>query len=125
MVFRHGASAESRLDDLSECSSCKCSSQEAGVKEYLHMVTSVYPVPFFEQTLIENIKDGYWLDTVDINSDGRPDLVASGLELGQLVWYENPGWHKHLMATLPERVAWDYSDIQWHGMVDVVIWHEF
>jgi hypothetical protein len=89
------------------------------------MSTCDFAIPVFEQTLVENIKDGYWLDTIDINADGRPDLVASGLELGQVVWYENPGWHKHLITTLPEPVAWDYADIDGDGMIDIVISHNF
>src|SRR5437762_4538038 len=89
------------------------------------MSTCSYPIPVFEQTLVENIKDGYWLGTVDINGDGRSDLVESGLELGQVVWYENPGWHQHLIATLSEPVAWDYADIDRDGLVDIVISHNF
>jgi hypothetical protein len=34
----------------------------------------------------------------DINGDGRPDLIAGGHGGGGLVWYENPTWHKHVIA---------------------------
>ena len=46
--------------------------------------------PVFEEVLVEdNLKDGYWLDAVDIDGDGRPDLIASGLAEGEVVWYQN------------------------------------
>lgn len=34
----------------------------------------------------------------DINGDGRPDLVVGGHDGGGLVWYENPGWEKRVIA---------------------------
>ncbi len=41
-----------------------------------------------------------WGKTVgDIDGDGRPDLVVGGRDGGGLVWYENPSWHKHVIAT--------------------------
>ena len=34
--------------------------------------------PRFEEVFVaDNLKNGYWLQAVDINGDGRPDLVAS------------------------------------------------
>lgn len=39
--------------------------------------------PRFEQVQVAaDLKDGYWIEAVDINGDGKPDLVTSGLALG-------------------------------------------
>ncbi len=47
--------------------------------------------PYFEPVLVaDNLEDGCWLEAVDTNGDGKPDLVASGLAVGEVVWYENP-----------------------------------
>jgi FG-GAP-like repeat len=81
--------------------------------------------PNFEQHVIEPINDGYWLGTFDVDGDGRPDLVASGVEFGRLVWYKNPGWERHPMAELPEPVAWDYADFDSDGYIDAVVCHDF
>ena len=57
--------------------------------------------PYVEPDLVaDKLYDGYWLEAVDINGDGKPDLVASGLAEGEVVWYENPGWKKHPIAAL-------------------------
>ena len=66
--------------------------------------------PVFEEVLVEdNLKDGYWLDAVDIDGDGRLDLIATGLAVGEVVWYQNrsPKWVKHSIGSFPKPVAID------------------
>jgi hypothetical protein len=85
-----------------------------------------YAQPNFEQSLVEGgLEDGYWLDAVDINGDGRLDLVASGLAVGEVVWYENPGWKKHVIGKLSKPVAMDHHDIDGDGRPDLVICHDY
>ncbi|GGA27392.1 VCBS repeat-containing protein [Okeania sp. KiyG1] len=67
------------------------------------------PPDFQEIVVDDNLKDGYWLEAVDVNNDSQPDLVTSGLAIGEIAWYENPGdftaqseWKKHPMITLPK-----------------------
>jgi len=82
--------------------------------------------PYFEEVLVaDKLKDGYWLDAVDINGDGKPDLVASGLALGEVVWYENPTWQRHQIATFPKPVALDKKDIDGDGNPDLVVCHDY
>jgi hypothetical protein len=34
----------------------------------------------------------------DIDGDGRPDLIVGGHDGGGLVWYQSPGWRRHVIA---------------------------
>lgn len=57
----------------------------------------------------------------DINGDGRPDMVVGGHGGGGLVWYENPGWRKHAIATEGEFITdHEVADIDKDGRNDVV-----
>ena len=80
---------------------------------------------FEEVTVEENLSDGYWIDAVDINGNGMPDLIASGLAEGNVVWYENPGWKKRSIATFDKPVALDHADIDGDGNPDLVISHDY
>src|SRR5680860_153262 len=63
-------------------------------------------VPFFEKvTLADQQNDGYWILAVDVNGNGKPDIVTSGLAEGEVVWYENPTWKKRTIAKFPLPVA--------------------
>lgn len=83
-------------------------------------------VPFFEKvTLAENQPDGYWIAAVDITGDGRPDLVTSGLAVGEVAWYENPTWTKRTIAQLPLPVAVIAGDVAGNGRNDLVLSHDY
>jgi hypothetical protein len=57
-------------------------------------------IPFEHVIVDQNGPASPWGKSVgDINGDGRPDLIAGGRENGGLVWYENPGWRKHVIAS--------------------------
>ena len=64
--------------------------------------------PSFEKMLVaDKLQDGYRIQLWGINNgDGKPDLVTSGLALGEVYWYENPTWQRRLIGTLPKPVAW-------------------
>lgn len=51
-------------------------------------------------TIDDKGPEGIWLKTVgDLNRDGLTDLVAGGGGSGGLVWYQSPGWTKHVIDT--------------------------
>ena len=42
---------------------------------------------------------GYQVLAVDMNHDGKIDLVALASGTTELVWFENPGWERHVIAS--------------------------
>ncbi|GAA2526606.1 VCBS repeat-containing protein [Pilimelia columellifera] len=82
--------------------------------------------PRFTTTVVDaDPQDGYWVQAVDIDGDGRPDLVASGLTRGEVVWYQNPTWQKRVIATLDKPVSLDVADLTGDGLPDLVICHDY
>ena len=53
---------------------------------------------FSEHTIATGLKGGYQVVAADLNKDGRPDLIALASDMSELVWYENPGWQRHIIA---------------------------
>jgi hypothetical protein len=56
------------------------------------------PVRFGEHTVATGLKGGYQVVAVDMNHDGKPDLVALASGMTELVWFENPDWQRHVIA---------------------------
>ena len=56
------------------------------------------PAVFVEHTIANDLKGGYQVVAADLNHDGRPDLIALDSGMSELVWYENPGWQRHVLA---------------------------
>jgi hypothetical protein len=56
------------------------------------------PLPFAEHTVATGLKGGYQVVIADLNHDGKPDLIALASGMTELVWYENPGWERHVIA---------------------------
>jgi hypothetical protein len=83
-------------------------------------------VPFFEKvTLADHQDDGYWILAADITGNGRPDIVTSGLAVGEVVFYENPGWAKRTIAQFPLPVAVVAADVAGRGRSDLVLSHDY
>jgi hypothetical protein len=81
---------------------------------------------FAEHTVASDLKGGYQVVIADINGDGKPDLVALASGMPDLVWYENPTWERHVLATGQSRMinlaAWDYDG---DGIPEIVLASEF
>jgi hypothetical protein len=62
------------------------------------------PAAFVEHTIANDLKGGYQVVAADLNHDGRPDLIALASGMSELVWYENPGWQRHVLAAGQRRM---------------------
>src|ERR1019366_1610703 len=56
------------------------------------------PVRFAEHTVATGLTGGYQVVAVDMNHDGKIDLVALASGMTELGWFENPGWQRHVIA---------------------------
>jgi len=59
------------------------------------------PITWIKDTVDNTLDSPNEVIAGDINGDGVPDIVASGRESGEIIWYENnlPGeWTRHLIA---------------------------
>src|SRR3954469_9993818 len=56
------------------------------------------PPQFVEHTIAAGLRGGYQVVVADLNRDGKPDLIALASGMPELVWFENPGWQRHVIA---------------------------
>ena len=56
------------------------------------------PPAFVTHTIASDLKGGYQVVVADLNHDGKPDLIALASGQPELVWYENPGWERHVIV---------------------------
>ena len=56
------------------------------------------PPAFVTHTIASDLKGGYQVVVADLNHDGKPDLIALASGQAELVWYENPGWERHVIV---------------------------
>jgi hypothetical protein len=64
----------------------------------------------------------YAVTTADVNTDGKPDVVAVSEDA--VVWYANPGWEKHTIlkgVTARDNVCVQAHDIDGDGTVDLAL----
>lgn len=81
------------------------------------------PWQFVEHTIATDLRGGYHVTAADINKDGKTDLlaVATGPKV-DLVWFENPLWTKHVMASgFPGMINADAFDTDKDGYPEVVL----
>ena len=77
---------------------------------------------FREQTLAEGLNGGYQVTAVDVNGDGRTDLIALATGMKELLWFENPGWKKHvLLAPVDRPINLAARDIDGDGIPEIVL----
>jgi len=55
--------------------------------------------PTFTQHTIANFNAGYALVVVDIDRDGKQDVVALSSGSAGLVWFKNPSWTKYTIRS--------------------------
>lgn len=77
---------------------------------------------FRAHTIATDLASGYQVVPHDVNRDGRPDLIALASRMNELVWFENPGWQRHVLAEGMERMI---NLAACPGMEEIVVAYQF
>ncbi|MEE2636856.1 MAG: VCBS repeat-containing protein [Acidobacteriota bacterium] len=81
---------------------------------------------FVTHTISAELMNGYQPVIVDMNRDGRPDVIGLSTRLDELAWFENPGWERHVIATgLNRAINLAAEDLDDDGIPELVVAHEF
>lgn len=84
------------------------------------------PVPFRAHAVATDLRGGYQVAAADLNRDRRPDLIALASGLSELVWFENPGWQRHVIARgLRGMINLAVRDTDGDGVPEIVLAWEF
>jgi FG-GAP repeat len=58
-----------------------------------------------KQVIAGDLAGGYQVIACDVNGDGKPDLLAVASGMTDLLWFENPKWERHIIASnLPHMI---------------------
>jgi hypothetical protein len=77
-------------------------------------------------TLATGLKGGYQVIAVDMNGDGRKDLIALASSIPELVWYENPTWTRHVIASgFNQMINVAAMDTDGDRIPELLLAHEF
>src|SRR5260370_36051076 len=75
---------------------------------------------FRVQEIETGLSIGYAVLLVDVNGDGKKDIVV--VDTTRVVWYENPTWKRHTIIqgqTKPDNVCVAAYDIDGDGQIDL------
>lgn len=86
---------------------------------------------FDSRTLATDLRGGYQVLAVDLNRDGKPDIIALAQAMDHLDWFENPGiagadWKRHTLARdLSQPINIAALDTNSDGIPELLLAHEF
>ena len=84
------------------------------------------PLNFREHTVADDLRGGYQVVPFDVNHDGKIDLIALASGMTDLLWFENPTWERHVIASnLPRMINLAAWDIDGDGIPEIVLANEF
>jgi len=78
-------------------------------------------IHFVEHTVATGIAGGYHVAVADLNHDGKPDLIAVGLNTPELAWFENPTWERHVIAGNLPRMVVNCAAVEVNGQAQIVL----
>jgi hypothetical protein len=83
-------------------------------------------VEFVAHTIGTELRGGYQVVVADLNKDGRPDVIALAQGIPELVWYENPGWQRHVIASgMSQMINAAVTDLDGDGIPELALAHGF
>jgi hypothetical protein len=81
---------------------------------------------FVTHVIDGELASGYQPVVADLNRDGRPDVIGLSTRIGELAWYENPGWERHVLTTgLNRSINAAARDLDGDGIPEIALAHEF
>ncbi|MBK5294895.1 MAG: VCBS repeat-containing protein [Acidobacteriia bacterium] len=80
------------------------------------------PPEFRQHTIAADLRGGYQVMAHDVNGDGKPDLIALASGLTDLLWFENPGWQRRVLASGLRRMI---NGAACAGMEEIAVAHAF
>ncbi len=89
----------------------------------MHLVLLVLAAQGFDaHEIATGLKGGYQVVVTDMNRDGRPDLIALASGMEELVWFENPGWQRHIIIGGQKRmINCAAHDVDGDGIPEIVL----
>ncbi len=92
----------------------------------LTIVSMANAADFISHEIATGLKGGYQVIAADLNRDGKPDLIALAPGTNELVWFENPGWQRHvILSNVPRMINCAAWDTDGDGIPAIALAYEF
>ena len=84
------------------------------------------PVEFRPHVIEAKIPGGYAVAAVDMNKDGKLDVIGVTQRVPELAWHENPTWERHVIADgLPQIFNLAAADLDRDGIPEIAVENAF
>ena len=83
-------------------------------------------IEFKTETIASDLEDGYQVVVSDLNHDGKPDLIALGSGMKELIWFESPSRARHVIARdRSQMINLAAADLDGDGIPEIVLAEQF